>query len=127
MPLGMEGFCAILFHQFSVFYTMGLRIAALRFLPLLVFAVRTFVEDHFRIAFEGEDVRGDTIEEPAVVGDHDGAAGEILQTLLQRTQRIDVDVVGRLVQKQHITFLLECEGQVQAVALAARQHADFFS
>ena len=78
---------------------MGLRIAALRFLPLLVFAVRTFVEDHFRIAFEGEDVRGDTIEEPAVVGDHDGAAGEILQTLLQRTQRIDVDVVGRLVQK----------------------------
>ena len=62
MPLGMEGFCAILFYQFSVFYTMGLRIAALRFLPLLVFAVRTFVEDHFRIAFEGEDVRGDTIE-----------------------------------------------------------------
>ena len=40
---------------------------SLRFLPLLVFAVRTFVEDHFRIAFEGEDVRGDTIEEPAAI------------------------------------------------------------
>jgi hypothetical protein len=50
------------------------------------------------LAFEGEDVGCDAVEEPAVVADDDGAAGEILQRFLERTQRIDVEVVGRLVQ-----------------------------
>src|SRR6185369_1034474 len=48
------------------------------------------------VAFEGQDMRGDAVEEPAVVADDDGAAGKILQRLLQRPQRIDVEVVGRL-------------------------------
>src|SRR3954471_23925807 len=30
-----------------------------------------------RVAFERQDVRGDAVEEPAVVRDHDGAAGEV--------------------------------------------------
>ena len=39
---------------------------------------------HLRIALEGEDVRGDAIEEPAVVADDDRAAGEILQRAGER-------------------------------------------
>src|SRR5215469_16867175 len=31
--------------------------------------------DHLRVALEGEHVGGDTVEEPAIVRDHDGAAG----------------------------------------------------
>jgi hypothetical protein len=31
------------------------------------------------VAFEGQDMRGDAVEEPAVMADDDGAAGEILQ------------------------------------------------
>ena len=56
--------------------------------------------------------------------DH-GASGEIFETFLQRPQRVDVDVVGRFVQQQHVALLLQSEGQVQAVALAAREHAAF--
>src|ERR1700752_1731314 len=51
---------------------------------------------HLRVAIEGEDVRGDAIEKPAIVGDHHGAAGEAQQRLLERAQRLDVQVVGRL-------------------------------
>src|ERR1700757_3662875 len=43
------------------------------------------------IAFEGENMRGDAVEEPAIVADDDGAAGEILKSLFQRAQRIDVE------------------------------------
>jgi hypothetical protein len=76
------------------------------------------------VAFEGEDVGGEAIEEEAVVADHHGAAGEILQRVLERAQRLDVEVVGRLVEQQDVAALLQHLGHVDAVALAARQLAD---
>jgi hypothetical protein len=54
------------------------------------------------VAFEGKDVSRDTIEEPAIVADDNGAAGEILERLFQRTQRIDVEIVGRFVEQQNV-------------------------
>src|SRR6185437_3738006 len=54
------------------------------------------------VAFEGQDVGGDAVEEPAVMADDDSAAGKILQRLFQRAQRIDVEVVGRFVEQQHV-------------------------
>ena len=39
------------------------------------------------VALERQDMRGDAVEEPAVMADDDGAAGEILQRLLQRAKR----------------------------------------
>ena len=84
-----------LLHQFLVFHAVGRRVAALRTLPLLELAVRSLIEDHLRVTLEREDMRGDTIQKPTVVRDDDGTAGEILQALLQRTQRVDIDVVGR--------------------------------
>ncbi len=77
------------------------------------------------VAFEGEDVRRDAIEEPAVVRDHDGAAGEVEQRLFERAQRVDVEVVGRLVEQQQVAAALQQLGQVQAIALSARERADF--
>ena len=47
----------------------------------------------------------DAVEEPAVVADNDGASGEVFETFLERTQGVDVDVVGRLVEQQDIAFL----------------------
>ena len=41
------------------------------------------------VAFERENVRGDAVEEPAIVADDDRAAGEILERLLERAQRVD--------------------------------------
>ena len=79
---------------------------------------------HLRVAFEREHVGGDPVEEPAVVGDDDGAAGERQQRLLERAQRVDVEVVGRLVEQQQVAAGAQQLGEVEAVALAARELAD---
>ncbi len=57
---------------------------------------------HLRVALEGQHVGGDTVQEPAVVGDHHRAAGEFQQRVLQRAQRVDVEVVGGLVEQQQV-------------------------
>jgi hypothetical protein len=76
------------------------------------------------VALEGEDMGRDAVEEPAIMADDHGAAGEVLQRLFQRTQRVDVEVVGRLVEQQDVGAGLQHLGEVHAVALAARERAD---
>ncbi len=46
------------------------------------------------------------------------------QRLLQRAEGVDVEVVGGLVEQQHVAAALEQLGQVDAVALAAGEVAD---
>src|SRR5690606_6476298 len=70
-------------------------------------------------ALPREDVGGDVVEEGAVVRDDHGAAGELQQRVLQARERLDVEVVGGLVEQEHIAALLEGERQVEPVALAA--------
>ena len=77
-----------------------------------------------RVALEGEDVRRDPVEEPAVVGDHDGAAGEVDERILERAERVDVEVVRRLVEEEHVAARLEQLGEVDAVPLSAREVLD---
>ena len=77
------------------------------------------------VAFEREDVRGEAVQEPAIVADHDGAAGEIFQRSFERLQRFDVEIVGRFVEQQHVGAGEQRLGQVHAVAFAARKLADF--
>ena len=68
----------------------------------LVVLVVALEPDHLAVALEGEHVRGDAVEEPAVVADDDHAAGEVEQRVLERAQRVDVEVVGRLVEQQQV-------------------------
>ena len=58
------------------------------------------------------------------MADDHGAAGEVEQRVLERPQRVDVEVVGRLVEQDHVGAGLEQLGQVHPVALAARELAD---
>src|SRR5436190_3179340 len=76
------------------------------------------------VALESEDMGGEAVEEEAVVADDHGAAGEILQRLLERAQGLDVEVVGRLVEQKDVAALLQHLGEMDAVALAARELAD---
>ncbi len=64
-------------------------------------------------------MRGNAVEEPAVVADDHGAAGEIEQRVLERAQRVDVQVVGRLVEQQQVAARAQQFGEMQAVAFAA--------
>ena len=57
----------------------------------------------------------------------DGAAGEVLQRLLQGAHGVHVQVVGRFVQQDHVGPAFEHLGQVHAVALAAGEHRPPFS
>src|SRR6516165_3552826 len=86
-----------------------------------VIAVVALEPDNLAVALEGEDVGGDSVEKPAVVGNDDRAAGKVEQRLLQRAQCVDIEIVGRLVKEQHVGARLEHLGQVDAVALTARE------
>ena len=53
-------------------------------------------------AVEFEYPLGGVVEEVAVVGDGDDGAGEAHEELLQPFHRLGVEVVGRLVEQQHV-------------------------
>src|SRR5262245_49840466 len=66
------------------------------------------LEPHYlAVALESEDVGRDAVQEPAVVGDDDGAAREREQRFFQCAQRLDVEVVGRFVEQDDVAALLE--------------------
>ena len=87
----------------------------------LVVLVIPFEPDHLAVSLEGQHVRRDAIEEPAVVADDDGAASEIEQRLFECPQRIDVEVIGRLVEEEQVGAPLEQLREVHAIAFTARQ------
>src|SRR5215475_6366447 len=62
--------------------------------------------------------------EPLDVADDDRAAGEILERLLERAQRIDVEIVRWLVEQEHVGTRLEHLGEMHPVPLATRERAD---
>ena len=85
-----------------------------RRLPVrLVVLVVALEPDDLAVALEGQHVRGDAVEEPAVVADDHRAAGEVDERLLERAQRVDVEVVGRLVEQEQVAAALQQLGQVQ--------------
>ena len=69
--------------------------------PLINLKV-SFADMDVAVPLEGNDVSRQPVEEPAVVGDHDNAAGKVRNTLFKRTQGVDIKVVGWLIQQQQI-------------------------
>src|SRR6202521_176413 len=76
------------------------------------------------VTLECEDMCRDAIEKPSIVADDDGAAGEVEQRFLQRPERVDIEIVGRLVEQQQIAALLQELGEMHAIPLTARQASD---
>src|SRR6266545_4786629 len=68
-----------LVHQFLV--TDTVRLIGRHAFPALevggVLLIVPLVPDHLTVPLEGQDVGGDAIQEPAVMADHDCAAGEL--------------------------------------------------
>ena len=54
------------------------------------------------VALERQDVRGNAVEEPAIMRDHHGAAGEIEQGFFQCAQGVDIEIVGWLVEQDDV-------------------------
>ena len=55
------------------------------------------------------------------MADHDGAARELEKSFFERTQRVDVEVVGGLVEEQQVAAALEERREVEPVPLPARK------
>mmetsp|Transcript_10087 Transcript_10087/g.29875 ORF Transcript_10087/g.29875 Transcript_10087/m.29875 type:complete len:220 (+) Transcript_10087:96-755(+) len=72
---------------------------------LLVLLVVALEPDPLGVALRRQDVRRDAVEEEAVVAHHEDAARKVEQRLLQAAHRVDVKVVGRLVEQQHLRLL----------------------
>ena len=81
---------------------------------------------HMRVALEGQNVGRHPVQEPTVVGDDEDAARKRQNRLLERSQGVDIEVVGRLVEEQHVGALFEHPRQVDAAALAAGKLIDGF-
>src|SRR5688572_17187817 len=80
------------------------------------------LEPHdFRVPLERENVRRDPVEKPPIVRDDDRAPRELQQRLLERAQRVDVEIVRRLVEQQYVAPRLQQLRQVQAVSLTTRE------
>src|SRR5690606_24794284 len=82
-----------------------------------VLGVVTFKESHFRVAFVSQDVGGDTVKEPAVVRHHHHGARESIDSFFQRPQGFYIEVVGRFVQQQYVSALLQGVCQLQTATL----------
>src|SRR5262245_14853163 len=82
--------------QLSVFNPMRLIGVSAQPRPAVGLVLRVVaVEPYdFALALEGQDVRCDAVQEPAVVADDDGGAREVLKRLFERAHRVHIQVVG---------------------------------
>ena len=82
--------------------------------------------DDFAISFKGEDMRGNAVEEPAVVRDDHGASAKIFKCVFHGAHCVHVEVICRFVQQYDIGTFFEDAREVNAVALAARELTNGF-
>ena len=75
-------------------------------------------------AIEFQDPLGHVVQKIAVVGDGDHGAGIFLEEVLEPGHRLGVQVVGRLVEQQHVGLGQQQAAQRHAALLAAGQLAD---
>ena len=71
------------------------------------------------VALEGQNVRREAVEEEAIMRDDDGAAWKVLECGFKRTERLGIEIIGRLVQQQKVAALLQELRKMYAVPLAA--------
>ena len=75
-------------------------------------------------AVELEDPLGGVVEEVAIVGHRHDGAGKVLQELLEPVHAFGIEVVGRLVEQQHVGLGQQQPAQRHAALLAAGQVGD---
>ena len=90
-----------------------------------VFSKISFKPTHLAIAFKDQQMGTDPIQKEAIMADHHGAAREIDNRFFQGSHGIDIKVIGRFIEQNEVAAPFQQLGQVNAVAFAAREVADF--
>ena len=57
--------------------------------------------------FESQNVSGDSVEEPPVMANDDGATRKFEQRFFERAQSIHIEVIGGLVKQQDVSAFFE--------------------
>ena len=89
-----------------------------------VLVVRTLEKDDVGIALVRQNVRGDLVQEPTIVRNTNGGAVPGLNGVLEASKGGDIEVVGRLVEKQTVAAARESSGELQSVAFTTGEAAD---
>ena len=76
------------------------------------------------LGVDDEHVSDGPFEKRPVVADDDDRSGPVLEHVFEHPQRVEVEVVRRLVQQQHVGTGPQRQHELQASTLAARQKAD---
>ena len=73
---------------------------------------------------DDEHVVDRAVEEGPVVADDHHRAAPRVEEVLQRTEGVQIEVIGGLIEEQHVRFGRQREYQLKATALTARQQLD---
>src|SRR5439155_19657533 len=79
---------------------------------------------HPAAAYEYERAEDDVIEERAIVRDEKQRAGPFDELFFDELQRLEIEIVGRLVEHEDVRGPREQPREQQAVPLAARQRSN---
>ena len=88
---------------------------------LLVHGEIASVEQHFAAIQLGDAVH--PVEQHAVVADQQQASRVVVERVVEPVPRVDVEVVGRLVEQQHVGSLQQLRGQPERHHFATGQRA----
>src|SRR5215213_2189411 len=86
----------------------------------LVILIVPLEPDDLTLALEREHVRRYTVKEPAIVADHHDTAGELQQSLFEGAECVDVEVVCRLIEQEHVAAVAQELREMDAIPLATR-------
>ena len=70
-------------------------------------------------------MRSQPVDKPTVVRNHQYATGKVFQRFFQCAQRIDINIVGRLIEQQHVATFAQGHRKLNTVAFTAGEHPDF--
>ena len=112
----------ILTSQFFVFDSGWTNISESFLFVFFIFRIGSFEVINLRISLKSKYVCANTIQEPTVETNNNSTPCEVFNSFLQRTKRVHVNIVSRLVEQQHIALLLQCQRQLQT-ALPGRSTA----
>ena len=106
------------------FLDRGRRHRGFRGLFLLPVVVAADVVGHAALALEDEQARANLVKERAIVAHEQHGAAEFHEQILEQFERLRVEIVGGLVEHEHVARLGEQPREQQPVALAARERLD---
>ena len=107
---GLLFLCLVFFNGF--FALQGLVFSVLRIVAREVL--------YLSIAFENEQMVYHLIHEIAVVRYYYDTAGEVLQVFFEYLKRLNIKVVGRLVEYQEVRIAHQYSAQIELALLATR-------